>query len=97
MAFYKCNGGGKTEYITKGYSIPKTYKPYTTTIDVSLSGYTPICAGINYFYQDGTYYGKVMSATCSLSGNVVTVSTSGSWDNAAPYYVVSIVVGYLKN
>ena len=93
--FLSVSWGGKIKYVTKTFNIERTYKPYTKQIDVSLKGYTPIAAGITSFYQDNTGNGQVMSCSCSLNGNTVTVSCGGSWSSEAPFYTVSFCVAYV--
>lgn len=93
--FLSVSWGGKIKYTTKTFNIERTYKPYTKQIDVSLKGYTPIAAGIKSFYQDNTDKGEVMSCSCSLSGNTVTISCGGSWGASAPFYTVSFYVAYV--
>ena len=72
-------------------------------IDISLSGYTPVSAGIGTFnitknHVSGDPYGNFIDHySASLSGNSVTVSVQMQWNNDIPTFDGTIVVGYIQS
>ena len=73
------------------------YGTGTKTVDITLDGYTPIGAGISSYSQWNMIKGKNTSCSCSLSGNTLTVSTGAVWEANAPYFIVKVVVFYIKD
>lgn len=72
------------------------------TIDVSLSGYLPISAGITAFnitkiHVSGNDYGNfVDNYSASLSGNTATISVKVQWNSDKPTFNGTIIVGYIQ-
>lgn len=75
----------------------------TLEIDISLSGYSPVSAGITAFsitknHVSGSDYGNfVDNYSASLSGNTVTISARVQWNNDTPTFNGAITVGYIQS
>ena len=75
----------------------------TLEIDISLSGYSPISAGITAFnitknHVSGSDYGNfVDNYSASLSGNTATISVKVQWNNDKPTFDGAVTVGYIQS
>lgn len=72
-------------------------------IDVSLSGYLPVSAGITAFnitknHVSGSDYGNfVDNYSASLSGNTATISVKVQWNSDKPTFDGAVTVGYIQS
>lgn len=93
-----------TSCITKTYSFG-SYLSGSTVLNVSISGYTVISAGIlssriyqstgdNDDHQNIIYNGQ-LNLSYDASG-IISISSSGSWPHATPNYGGTIIVTYKK-